>query len=140
MKIIEHRESFEVRSDVGLEWAEMRLQKSVALQALVVLLLYPSAARAGPCDSIQFTINPQLDRRELLDCIKELKSEIFVLRLQVQTGEALNSLMRNNLCLLAMDIKTENAASIAEIACEELKARVAEKKKTAPGGSKPKKP
>jgi hypothetical protein len=85
----------------------MRLKKSVALPALVVLLLYPSIARAGSYDSIQFTINPQLDRRELLDCIKELKSEIFVLRLQVQTGKALNGLMRNNLCLLAMDINTE---------------------------------
>jgi hypothetical protein len=41
---------------------------------------------------------------------------------------------------LAVDIKTENAASIAEIAREALKARVAEKKKMAPGGSKPKKP
>jgi hypothetical protein len=44
------------------------------------------------------------------------------------------------MCLLAMDIKTENAASIAEIACAELKDRAAEKKRTAPSGAKSKKP
>ena len=38
------------------------------------------------------------------------------------------------------DIKTENAASIAEIACAELKDRAAEKKRAAPAGAKSKKP
>jgi len=38
-----------------------------------------------------------------------------------------------------MDIKTENATSIAEIACVELKDRAAEKKRAA-SGAKSKKP
>jgi hypothetical protein len=64
--------------------------------------------------------------------------DLFVLRLQIQTEESINRLMQNNLCLLATDIKTENAASIAEIACAELRERAAAKKKVVPGG--PKKP
>jgi hypothetical protein len=78
------------------------------------------------------------DQQAIDSCIREMKSEIFVLRLQVQTEESLNRLMQNNLCLLATDIKTENAASIAEIACAELRERAAANKKVVPGG--PKKP
>lgn len=99
------------------------------------LLLFPASVWAGSCDLVF-----DWDQRAIDACIRELKSEIFVLRLQVQTEESLNRLMRSNLCLLAMDIKTENAASIAEIACAELKDRAAEKKRTAPSGAKSKKP
>jgi hypothetical protein len=113
----------------GGENAEMRSQIRTAAVAALTTLFFPASVSAGSCESIQFTINPELDRRELLDCIKELKSEIFILRLQVQTEESLNRLTRSNLCLLAMEMKTENAVSIAETACEELKA--AAKKKAA---------
>ena len=105
-------------------------QRCMAVPVLAILL-FPASAWAGSCDLVF-----HWDQQAIDACIRELKSEIFVLRLQVQTEESLNRLMRSNLCLLAMDIKTENSASIAEIACEELKARSAGKKKPSAGGLK----
>jgi hypothetical protein len=110
----------------------MRSHTCTAVAALAVLF-FPASVSAGSCDLVF-----HWDQQAIDACIRELKSEIFILRLQLQTEESLNRLMRSNLCLLAMDIKTESAASIAEIACEERKARVAAKKKVGPGG--PKKP
>jgi hypothetical protein len=52
-----------------------------------------------------------------------------LLRLRLQTEEAENRLARGNICLLAMDSKTQGAAEIAEIACADLKAKIATKKK-----------
>jgi hypothetical protein len=110
----------------------MRSKAWIVVAALAVLL-FPASAWAGSCDLVL-----RWDQQSIDSCIGEMKSEIFVLRLQVQTEESLNRVMRGNLCLLAMDIKTENAASIAEIACAELRERAAAKKKVVPGG--PKKP
>jgi hypothetical protein len=112
----------------------MRSQIWIAV-ATSTVLLFPAVARAGSCDLVF-----RWDEHAIDTCIRELKSEIFVLRLQVQTEQSLNRLMRGNLCLLATDMKTENAASIAEIACAELKGRAAEKKRAAPGVAKSKKP
>ena len=56
-----------------------------------------------------------------------MKSEIFILKLQLQTEASENKIMRNNLCLLATELRTTNAADIAELACSEL--REAAKKK-----------
>jgi hypothetical protein len=108
----------------------MRSKARIAVAALAVLL-FPASAWAGSCDLVL-----RWDQQAIDSCIREMKSEIFVLRLQVQTEESLNRLMQNNLCLLATDIKTENAASIAEIACAELRERAAAKKKVVPGGFK----
>jgi hypothetical protein len=119
---------------VGRSALQMRSQIWIAVAASTILL-FPADARAGSCDLVF-----RWDERAIDACVRELKSEIFVLRLQVQTEQSLNLLMRGNLCLLATDIKTENAASIAEIACAELKDRAAEKKRAAPSGAKSKKP
>jgi hypothetical protein len=95
-----------------------------------------SSQRLGWILRLGFPLGRTLNR-----CLHpRIKSEIFILRLQVQTEESLNRLMRGNMCCLATDIKTENAASIAEIACAELKDRAAEKKRAAAGGAKSKKP
>jgi hypothetical protein len=110
----------------------MRSKAWIEVAALAVLL-FPASAWAGSCDLVL-----RWDQQAIDSCIREMKSEIFVLRLQIQTEESINRLMQNNLCLLATDIKTENAASIAEIACAELRERAAAKKKVVPGG--PKKP
>ena len=95
------------------------------------VLLFPASVWAGSCDLVF-----RWDEHAIDACIRELKSEIFVLRLHLQTEESLNTIMRNNLCLLAADIKTENAASIAELACAELRDKAAAKKKAVPGGTK----
>jgi hypothetical protein len=108
---------------IGSGRGGMKTKAWIAVAALAVLL-FPARAPAGSCDLVL-----RWDQQAIDSCIREMKSEIFILGVQVQTEESLNRLMRNNLCLLATDIKTENAASIAEIACEELKARAAEKKK-----------
>src|SRR6266850_928577 len=111
----------------------MRSKARIAVAAALAALFFPAGVQAGSCDLVF-----RWDEHAIDSCVSELKSEIFVLRLQVQTEESLNRVMRGNLCLLAMDIKTENAASIAEIACAELKDRAAEKKRTAPSGAKSK--
>jgi hypothetical protein len=118
----------------------MRLQKSIALPALVMLVLYPSVARAGPCDTIQFTINPQLDRRKLLDCIKELKSEFWILGMKVQNLETENHVLRGHLCLIASELKrlgssSELTALVIEDARADLRA-AAKKRSTGPAKSK----
>jgi hypothetical protein len=75
-----------------------------------------------------------MDEHSLEACLKEIKSEIFVLRLELQTEQAENRLARSNICLLAMDLHSAEGNEIAEIACAEMKD--AAKKKAA----KPKKP
>jgi hypothetical protein len=110
-------------------------QRCMALLALAIPLS-PVNVSAGSCDGIII----RWDDQAIDACVRELKSEITMLRLQLQIEESENRLMRNNLCLLATEIKTENSASIAEIACEELKDRAAAKKKAASGGAKSKKP
>jgi hypothetical protein len=105
--------------------------KAWTAAAALAGLLFPPSAWAGSCDLVL-----RWDQQAIDSCIREMKSEIFVLRLQVQSEESINRLMQNNLCLLATEIKTENAASIAEIACAELREKAAAKKKIIPGGAK----
>jgi hypothetical protein len=104
----------------------MRSCKWTAVGLAVVLI--PSEVSAGYCDLVF-----RWDQQAIDACIRELKSEISVLRLRAQTEESLNQIMRNNLCLLAMDVKTENAASIAEIACAELRDNASARKNAARG-------
>jgi hypothetical protein len=111
----------------------VRSKTRISAAAALAIMLFPAGVSAGSCDLVL-----RWDQQAIDSCIREMKSEIFVLRLQIQTEESINRLMQNNLCLLATDIKTENAASIAEIACAELRERAAAKKKVVPGG--PKKP
>jgi hypothetical protein len=101
----------------------------VAVTALAILLS-PTSVLAGSCDGIAI----RWDDQTIDSCVRELKSEITILRLQLQAQESENRLMGRTLCILAMDIKTENSASIAEIACEEVKAAA---KKKAAAKSKP---
>lgn len=83
--------------------------------ALLALALAPMPALAGECDLI-----PRWDQHAIDGCFRELKSEVTVLRLRAQAAEAESKIARNNLCLLAMELKTPNAYEIAEIACTEL--------------------
>jgi hypothetical protein len=106
-------------------WSRRRM----ALPVLAVLFS-PTSVWAGSCDLVF-----RWDERAIDACIRELKSEIFMLRLQLQTEAAENQVARGNICLLGMDSKTAGAAEIAEIACAELTARAAEKKEKS--GSRP---
>jgi hypothetical protein len=94
-------------------------------------LIFPATASAGYCDLV---VN--WDEHTIDACVREMKGEIETLQLELQAQEAENRLMRGNLCLLATELKTENSASIAEIACTELRAKAAAKKKPATGGKK----
>jgi hypothetical protein len=105
-------------------------QRCMALPVLAILF-FPATAWTGYCDMVF-----RWDDHAIDACIRELKSEIETLQLQLQTERGLNQVMRGNLCLLANELKTEHAAEIAEIACAELREKAAAKKK--PGG--PKKP
>jgi hypothetical protein len=102
--------------------------------AASIILLSLARARAGSCD---FVIH--WDEQAIGSCVRELKSEIATLRLQLQTEETENRVARGSICLLALDSKTAGAADIAETACAELKV-AAEKKRAAPAGAKSKKP
>jgi hypothetical protein len=107
---------------------------------LIAVLLYPARATAGSCDSIQFTINPQLDRRELLNCINELKSESWMLGMNVQTLETDNHILRGHLCMVAEELKSMGSSSeltalVIEDACADLRA-AAKKRSTPPAKSK----
>ena len=94
-----------------------RLQNLRILQVLAVLLS-PAVAQAG--SSCDFVLH--WDARTLGACVDELKSEISILRLQLETEQNENRVMRGSICLLAMDLKTKSAADLAHIACEELEA------------------
>jgi len=89
---------------------------------MIAVLLYPAVTRAGSCDFVL-----HWDERTISSCINELKSEVSVLRLQLQTEQNQNRVMRGSICLLAMDLKTESAADLAHIACEELEAAAKKK-------------
>jgi hypothetical protein len=82
--------------------------------ALVALQLTP--ALAGSCDSVL-----RWDAGQIEACFKEMKSEIFILKMQIQTEAAENKILRNNLCLLAGEVKSQRAAEIADLACTELR-------------------
>ena len=78
----------------------------------VVLILQGTPAFADACDSVI-----KGNGQHINACVKELKSEISQLRLQLQTERAQNKFMR---CLLAHELKTPMANDIADVACEEL--------------------
>jgi hypothetical protein len=86
----------------------------VMLGALMAIQLTP--ALAGSCDLVL-----RWDADQIEACFKEMKSEISILKMQLQTEAAENKIMRNNLCLLAGEVKTQNALEIADMACAELR-------------------
>ena len=78
----------------------------------VMLILQGTPAFADACDSVI-----KGNGQHINACVKELKSEISQLRLQLQTEKAQNKVVR---CLLASELNTLKANDIADVACEEL--------------------
>jgi hypothetical protein len=74
------------------------------LGIVALALLCPTVARAGPCESIQYTINAQVDGRELLDCIKELKFSSTMSQTIIDNLSRQNDLLERSICFLANDI------------------------------------
>jgi hypothetical protein len=77
----------------------------------VMLILQGTPAFADACDSVI-----KGNGQHINACVKELKSEISQLRLQLQTEKAQNKVVR---CLLASELNTLKANDIADVACEE---------------------
>jgi hypothetical protein len=86
----------------------------------VMLILQGTPVFADACDHVIKGNGQQINA-----CVKELKSEISQLKLQLRTEKAQNEVMR---CLLANEMKTLMANDIADVAGEEL--HEAAKKKT----------
>jgi hypothetical protein len=80
---------------------------------IVAVLLFPASTWAGPCDTIQFTIEPQVDRRELLDCIKELKFASTLSQMTIDNLSRQTDLLERSICFLANDLKQLNPNSSA---------------------------
>jgi hypothetical protein len=80
---------------------------------IVAVLLLPASTWAGPCDTIQFTIGPQVDRRELLDCIKELKFASTLSQMTIDNLSRQTDLLERSICFLANDLKQVNPNSSA---------------------------
>jgi len=98
----------------------------------VVTLIWPTPANASSCDLVL-----HWDDATISDCIKELKSDAFILKLQVQTLANENRILTGHICLLANELKSrgfnsEATAMVSDDACAELKARAATKKRVAP--------
>ena len=98
----------------------------------VAALIWASPASASSCEFVL-----RWDERTISDCIKELKSDAFILKVQVQTLTAENRVLRGHLCLLAGAFKdigstSSSTALVIEDSCAELKARAATKKPAAP--------
>ena len=82
----------------------------------------------GACDFVR-----HWDDRTLSTCIDELSNELSVLRLELQAEQSENRALRGSICLMAMDLKTDDVALSA--GCEELVA--AARKRAAAKAKKP---
>jgi hypothetical protein len=91
--------------------------------------LLNAGAAWGACDFVQH----HWDDRTLSACIDELSNELSVLRLDLKAEQSENRALRGSICLLAMDLKSDDAALSA--GCDELVA--AAKKKAAAKAKKP---
>jgi hypothetical protein len=79
------------------------------------IFLCPSAAVAGSCDSVQFSLHPQIS--ELVDCVKELQ---FSLQISQSMTNALNQqivILDTQLCLMSLEMKNTAAAAPVGIFC-----------------------
>jgi hypothetical protein len=108
----------------------------VAPVAALAILLFPAVACAGSCDIVL-----HWDEQTIAACVKEMKSESWMLGMKVQNLETENHILRGHLCLIAGELKRMGSSSeltslVIEDACADL--RAAAKKKVAPGS--PKKP
>ena len=96
--------------------------RSLGFGLLAFISLLNAGAAWGACDFVR-----HWDDRTLSTCIDELSNELSVLRLELQAEQSDNRALRGSICLLAMDLKTDDVALSA--GCEELVA--AAKKKAA---------
>jgi hypothetical protein len=83
----------------------MRNLACIALLAFVSL--FDAGFAWGACDFVR-----HWDDRTLSACIDELSNEISVLRLELQAEQPENRALRGSICLLAMDLKTDDVAVI----------------------------
>jgi hypothetical protein len=105
--------------------------------SVLAVLLHSTVAQAGSCDIVL-----HWDEQTIAACVKEMKSESWMLGMRVQTLETENHILRGHLCLVAGELKRIGSPSevvdlVIEDACADL--RAAAKKKSA-GALKPKKP
>jgi hypothetical protein len=89
-------------------------------------------AAASSCDFVL-----QWDKQAIDDCIRELKSEQFLMQTRIQTLSAEYRVLPGHLCLLAQEldgkgIKGEATALVIADACAELKAGAAKAKARKP--------
>lgn len=102
------------------------------LSAVILLLtIGASPATAGKCDLFLPDMN------DVRGCLEELKFEITILKMQLQTEQTMNVAARGNICLLATLVHTPQSDEIAEIACQEMKDRAEARKKAATKSKKP---
>ena len=95
---------------------------------LAFISLFNAGAAWGASDFVL-----HWDDRTLSACIDELSNELSVLRLELQAEQSENRALRGSICLLAMDLKTEDVARSA--GCEEFV--TAANKKAAAKAKKP---
>jgi hypothetical protein len=96
--------------------AEGAKPMSGAWKALwATVLMFPSAAVAGSCDSVQFSLHPQIS--ELVDCVKELQFSLSISRTMTNALNQHIVLLESQLCLMSFDMKNEAAASQIGIFC-----------------------
>src|SRR5262249_52524550 len=90
------------------------------LPAIVLAAFMPIAAKAGPCDDVQYSLSG-LDVRALLDCIKELKFSDNINKMTIDALQRQNLLQSNYLCFMGTDLKQLNpngrGADAAEVFC-----------------------
>ena len=96
--------------------------------AILVCAASSGAAYGGTCNLVFRWDSHAIDK-----CVRELRSEIDLLQLQIRTIESENRLLRNHLCLIAGDVQNHvvgsDVALIIEDTCTEL--RAAAKRKAA---------
>jgi hypothetical protein len=104
---------------------------------LLAALLLPAGASAGSCDLVL-----HWDEQTIAACVKEMKSESWMLGMKIQNLETENHMLRSHLCLVAGELRrmgstSELTALVIEDACANLKAAAKKKSADAP---KPRKP
>lgn len=103
-----------------------------AAAACIAALFWPSPASSSSCDLVL-----HWDETTLSDCIKEIKSEAFILQSQVQTLTAENQLLKGHICLLSNELKrlgadSEVTALVSGETCAVLKTKPVTRKPAAP--------
>lgn len=115
----------------------MRTLRILSFPALTALL-YPVAAQAG--SSCDFVL--RWDEQTISACVKDMKSDAWMLSMRVQNLETENHLLRSQLCAVAEELKRMGSSSeltslVIEDACADAKAAA---KKRSVAQPKPQKP